>query len=260
LCFSRNPFQDCAFYLGGINDESGGHEVDYLVPAFQMAVKLIVSLDQELFQIIFLSLRVSLTAMLIAALIAVPISIVISLGKFWGKTLLINLINTFMGLPPVVVGLVVYILLSNKTGLFPNVRLLFTPTAMIIAQVFLAIPIVSGFTIVAVRTVDSHVRNTAISLGVSGIQMILLIIKEARYSIGAGIIAGLGRLMAEVGAVMMVGGNVRYQTRVMTTTIAMQKSMGEFQMALALGIILLVISFLLNFMVDRIRTGKELER
>ncbi len=232
--------------------------MDVFAEAFSKAIELLVSFDPELYGIIFLSVRVSLTAVLIASVIAIPMSIAIAISDFWGKNLVINMINTFMSLPPVVVGLLVYILLSNKTGLFPDLRLLYTTTAMILAQILLAIPIVSGLTIVAVRGVDRHIRNTAISIGATPFQLVVLIIKESRYAIGAAVMAGFGRLMAEVGAVMMVGGNIRYQTRVMTTSIALQKSMGEFQQALALGFILLLVSFVITVAVDRIRVGKEL--
>lgn len=234
--------------------------MDVFAEAFMKALELLISFDGELYGVIFLSVKVSLTAVVIASLIAIPLSIAIALGEFWGKTFVINVINTFMSLPPVVVGLIVYILLSNQTGLFPDVRLLYTTTAMIIAQVFLAIPIISGLTIVAVRGVDRHIRNTAISIGVTPFQLIWLIVREARYALSAAVLAGFGRLMAEVGAVMMVGGNIRYQTRVMTTSIALQKSMGEFQQALALGMILLMVSFLITAGVDVIRNRKELAR
>ncbi len=232
--------------------------LNVFIEAFLKAMELLVSFDSELYGVIFLSVRVSLTAVLIASFIAIPTSIAIALGEFWGKSFVINVINTFMSLPPVVVGLIVYIMFSNSTGLFPDIRLLYTTTAMIIAQVLLAIPIISGLTIVAVRGVDKHIRNTAISIGVTPFQLVLLIVREARYAISAAVLAGFGRLMAEVGAVMMVGGNIRYQTRVMTTSIALQKSMGEFQQALALGMILLMVSFLVTAIVDMIRNGREM--
>ncbi len=232
--------------------------MEVFAEAFTKAMALLISLDQELYGIIFLSVKVSLTAVLMASAVAIPLSIALVLSKFRGKAFIINMINTFMSLPPVVVGLIVYVVLSNKTGFFPEIRLLYTTTAMIIAQVLLAIPIVSGLTIVAVQGVDRHVRHTAVSIGVTPFQLVMLIIREARYGIGAAVLAGFGRLMAEVGAVMMVGGNIRYQTRVMTTSIALQKNMGEFQQALALGFILLLVSFLITAAVDTIRGGKEL--
>ena len=229
----------------------------YFSDAFVKAVELLVSFDPELYGIIFLSLKVSAIAIIISSFIAIPLGVIISMGRFFGKKLVINIINTFMSIPPVVVGLVVYILLSNSMGIFHTIRLLFTPTAMIIAQVLLALPVVTGLTIVAVKSVYSRISKTANSLGASYIQLIWIVIKEARYAIGAAVITGFGRLMAEVGAVMMVGGNIRYKTRVMTTAIALQKGMGEFQLALALGIILLATSFIINIGLDYFRREKE---
>lgn len=230
--------------------------MEYFVEAFNKAISLMLSFDPELYGIIFLSIRISVIATLISTIIGLPLGAMIGLNRFWGRKALINLTNTFMGMPPVVVGLVVYILLSNQMGLLGPLRLLFTPTAMIIAQVLLATPIVAGLTIVAVQSSDPMIKKTAVSLGANSLQLVWLIIKEARYAIGAAVIAAFGRLTAEVGAVMMVGGNIRFQTRVMTTSIALNKGMGEFQMALALGIILLVISLLINSALDMFRSGR----
>ncbi|MDD4504499.1 MAG: ABC transporter permease [Clostridiaceae bacterium] len=230
--------------------------MNYFMEAFNKAISLMLSFDPELYGIIFLSLKISVIATLISTVIGLPLGAMIGLHRFWGKTALINLINTFMGMPPVVVGLFVYILLSNQIGILGPLRLLFTPTAMIIAQVMLATPIVAGLTIVAVQSVNSLIKKTAVSLGANGFQLVWLIIKEARYAIGAAVITAFGRLTAEVGAVMMVGGNVRFQTRVMTTSIALHKGMGEFQLALALGIILIFISLLINSALDMLRGGR----
>ena len=230
--------------------------MEYFVDAFNKAVTLMLSFDPELYGIIFLSIRISVIATIISTIVGLPLGAMIGLNKFWGRTALINLTNTLMGMPPVVVGLVVYILLSNQLGIFGPLRLLFTPTAMIIAQVLLATPIVAGLTIVAVRGVDPLMRKTAVSLGANGPQLVWITIKEARYAIGSAVITAFGRLTAEVGAVMMVGGNIRFQTRVMTTSIALHKGMGEFQLALALGIILLLISLLINSALDALRNGR----
>jgi tungstate transport system permease protein len=237
-----------------------GFYLEYFGQAFEKAIELLISFDSELYGIIYLSLKVSAIAVIISSIIAIPLGIIISMGKFCGKRLLINVINAFMGVPPVVVGLVVYILLSNQTGIFPTLRLLFTPTAMIIAQVLLAIPIIMGLTIAAVKDVYGRISKTAVSLGASYIQLIWIVIKEAKYSIGAAVITGFGRLMAEVGAVMMVGGNIRFQTRVMTTAIALQKGMGEFVLALALGIILMSTALIVNIVLDYFRSEKEVPR
>lgn len=227
--------------------------MEYFIEAFNKAISLMLSLDPELYGIIYFSIKISVIATIISTIIGLPLGALVGLNRFWGRTALINLINTFMGMPPVVVGLVVYILLSNQIGILGPLRLLFTPAAMIIAQVLLATPIVAGLTIVAVKGVDPLIKKTALSLGANSFQLVWLIIKEARYAIGAAVITAFGRLTAEVGAVMMVGGNIRFQTRVMTTSIALHKGMGEFQLALALGIILLVISLLINSALDVLR-------
>lgn len=222
--------------------------------ALQEAVKLLISFDPELYGIIFLSLRVTLTALCFAALAGIPLGVLLALKQFRGRGLLLNVINAFMSLPPVVVGLSVYILLSNQTGLVGDHRILFTPMAMVIAQFFLALPLMTGLTVTAILNVDRLVARTARSLGASGWQISLTLVKEARFSIYSALIVVLGRLLGEVGAVMMVGGNVRYQTRVMTTAIALQKGMGEFQTALALGLILLLMAFLVNGILELLRS------
>ena len=228
----------------------------YFQEAFIMAIKNLLSLDPELYGIVFLSLKISTIAVILSALVGIPVGAVIALKEFKGKNVLINMINTLMGIPPVVVGLVVYILLSNQFGIFGNLRLLFTQTAMVMAQTMLATPIIMGLTIVALQGLNPLLPKTAISLGANRYQLVWILIREARYSIGSSIIVAFGRLLAEVGAVMMVGGNIRYQTRVMTTAIALQKGMGEFQEALALGIILLILSLFITTGIDMIRRGK----
>lgn len=230
--------------------------MNYFIDAFNKAVTLMLSFDPELYGIIFLSLKISVVATIISTAIGMPLGAVIGLNRFPGRAALINLTNTFMGMPPVVIGLVVYILLSNQIGILGPLRLLFTPAAMVMAQVLLATPIVAGLTIVAVQGIDPLLRKTAVSLGANSLQLMWIIVKEARYAIGAAVITAFGRLTAEVGAVMMVGGNIRFQTRVMTTAIALHKGMGEFQMALALGIILLMISLLINSVLDVLRGGR----
>lgn len=230
--------------------------MDYFKQAFIMAMKMLLSFDPELYGIVFLSLKISAVAVLISAVIAIPVGTIISIKEFKGKSLLINIINTLMGIPPVVVGLIVYVLLSHQFGPLGSFRLLFTQTAMVIAQIMLAVPIIIGLTIVAIHGINPMIRTTAISLGADKYQLLWTLIKEARYAIGASIIVAFGRLLAEVGAVMMVGGNVRFQTRVMTTAIALHKGMGEFQQALALGMILLFIALLINALLDAVRRGK----
>lgn len=211
---------------------------------------MLISFDPELYGIIFLSLRVTVTALLFASLVGIPLGVMLSMKNFLGKGIIMNINNSLMSLPPVVVGLVVYIMLSNQTGLVGDHRLLFTPLAMMIAQFLLALPLMTGLTATAISNVGRVVKLTSKSLGANNRQMAITVVKEARFSLYAAMIVVFGRLLAEVGAVMMVGGNVRYQTRVMTTAIALQKGMGEFQTALAIGIILLLMSFLVNGMLE----------
>lgn len=219
----------------------------YFLDAFKEAIVLLLSLDEELYSIIFLTLKVSLISLAISSTLGIPLAGFLFMKKFPGRNIILNIINTFMGLPPVVVGLFVYIMLSNQMGLFGDLKLLFTPVAMIIAQTLLALPIVAGLTHTALVSLDELIIKTSITLGASSFQLFITILKEARYGIATAVITAFGRLMAEVGAVMMVGGNVRYQTRVMTTAIALHKGMGEFQTALALGFILLILSFIINY-------------
>lgn len=224
----------------------GGNAINFILETLKEAAKMLVSFDPELYGIILLSLRVTMTALLFASLTGIPLGVMLGLKKFAGKGIIMNINNSFMSLPPVVVGLTVYILLSNQTGLVGDHRLLFSPLAMMIAQYLLALPLMTGLTANAVSNVDRLVKLTSASLGASPFQVAWTVIREARFSIYSAMIVVFGRLLAEVGAVMMVGGNIRYQTRVMTTAIALQKGMGEFQTALALGLILLLMSFLVN--------------
>jgi tungstate transport system permease protein len=212
---------------------------------FNAAFFLIFQKDPELLRIIFLSLQVSGMALVISTVLGLPLAALLSLKRFPGRGVIINLLNTFMGLPPVVVGLFVYLLLSRK-GPFGFLGLLYSPSAMVIAQTILAFPIVSALCHSAIVHVPSMIRQAARTLGATPRQEAVVVIKEARYGIMAGIIAGFGRVMAEVGAILMVGGNIAGYTRVMTTTIALETDKGNFELALALGIILLTISLLIN--------------
>ncbi len=219
--------------------------MDFIIEGFRKAFILILNLDAELLGIILLSLKVSGTALLIAALIGIPLSAVIGLKNFPAKGFIISLMNTFMGLPPVVVGLFIFMLLS-RAGPFGFMELLYTPSAMIIAQTILAFPIVASLCHSAIVGVNPIIKQASMTLGATPFQVAITIIKEARYGIMSGVIAALGRLMAEVGAILIVGGNIAGYTRVMTTTIAMETGKGDFELALALGIILLTISLFIN--------------
>lgn len=219
--------------------------MDTLVEGFKKAFILIFNLNAELLGIIFLSLKVSGSALLVSAVMGIPLSAILGLKKFPAKGFIISLSNTFMGLPPVVVGLFVYILLSRSGPLGP-LGLLYTPSAMVIAQTILAFPIVVSLCSTAIVSVNPIIKQASMTLGATPFQIAITIIKEARYGIMSGVIAAFGRVMAEVGAILIVGGNIAGYTRVMTTTIALETDKGNFELALALGIILLTISLLIN--------------
>ncbi len=219
--------------------------MDSIIEGLRSAFFLILNLNPELLSIIFLSLKVSGTALLIATIIGLPLGALIGLKKFTGRGFSISLLNTFMGLPPVVVGLFLYLLLSRR-GLLGFMALLYSPSAMIIAQSILAFPIVAALSHSAIIKIDPLIKQASLTLGATPFQVTTAMVREARYGIMAGIIAALGRVMAEVGAILIVGGNIAGYTRVMTTTIALETDKGNFELALALGIILLLISFLIN--------------
>ena len=219
--------------------------MESLLQGFIEALKLIFHLDQTLFGIIVLSLKVSGSALVISTAIGLPAGAVLGLKRFAGRDLAISGVNTLMGLPPVVVGLFVYLLLSRK-GPLGFMGLLYSPTAMVVAQTILALPIVTALCHSAIRNVDPIIRQAARTLGATPGQETLAVIREARYGILSAVIAAFGRVMAEVGAILIVGGNIAGYTRVMTTTIALETDKGNFELALALGIILLTIAFIVN--------------
>jgi len=217
-----------------------------ILESFSKAISLILHLDAELLGIIVLSLKVSGTALVVAALFGLPLSVLLGFRKFPFKGVVISMLNTFMGLPPVVVGLFVYLLLS-RSGPLGFLALLYTPSAMIIAQSILAFPIVTSLSHSAIVAVDPIIKQASMTLGATPFQVSLAVVREAGYGIMSAIIAAFGRVMAEVGAILIVGGNIAGFTRVMTTTIALETDKGNFELALALGIILLGISLFVNF-------------
>ena len=219
--------------------------MDPIIEGFKKAFALILAMDRELIGIIFLSIKVSGFALLIGSILGIPAGAFIGLKRFPLRSIAISLLNTLMGLPPVVVGLFVYLLLS-RSGPLGFMGLLYTPSAMVIAQTILALPIVASLSNSAIVSVDPIVKQASVTLGATPSQVTMTIIKEARYGIMSGVIAALGRVMAEVGAILIVGGNIAGYTRVMTTTIALETDKGNFELALALGIILLAISLFIN--------------
>ena len=223
-----------------------------LSQAFASALRQIVTLDPQLLQIIALSLKVTLTAVAIATLLGFAAGGVLAVYRFPGRGAVAALLNALMGLPPVVAGLIVYMLLSNA-GPLGVLQLLYTPGAMIIAQVFLITPIVAALTRQTCEDLLEEYRDQLRSLGASSAEMVTTLLWDGRYRLITAVLAGFGRAIAEVGAVMIVGGNIDHVTRTMTTAIALETSKGNFALALALGMILLAIALVVNVAVMGIR-------
>ena len=215
------------------------------------ALLLIVALDADLFEIIFLSLRVTLTAVVIACFIAIPFGAWLAVNRFRFRRHTIALLNALMGLPPVVVGLIVYLLLS-RSGPFGVLDLLFTPTAMIIAQVIIITPLIASITHQAIRDLWAHYHDLLISLNTTKRQRMITLIYDARRSLLTAALAGFGRAIGEVGAIMIVGGNIDHVTRVLTTAIALETSKGDFAFALALGFVLIALAVIVNLAIHSI--------
>ena len=223
-----------------------------IVTGLQQAVRLLLSLDPELLGIASLSLQVSGLALLISTILGIPLGAWLGLGRFWGRRLAVAFVYTGMGFPPVVVGLFVYLSLSRR-GPLGGLGWLFTPTAMVLAQVIISLPLVAGFTMAAVMGVDPELRPQLVSLGATPRQATWALLREARLGVLVAIIAGFGSIISEVGAVMMVGGNIERHTRVLTTAIVLETQKGNFDLAIALGFILLSIAFLINLFMLRLQ-------
>ncbi len=221
--------------------------MDLLLDSLHSAFLLLVSCDPELLVIVAVSLEVSIISTCIASLFGIPCGFLVSYSSFFGKRFLLTCLNTLLALPTVVIGLLVYAFISRR-GMFGSLELLYTQKAIIIGQVILIIPLVTSLTIAAISRIDNRYRKTALTLGATQFQMVLVIIKEARYGIGAAVIAAFGRVIAEVGISMMLGGNARGFTRTMTTAMALEYDKGEFSLAVALGLTLMTIAFGMNLL------------
>ena len=226
--------------------------MEFLFDSFFSALLLLGSIDPELVAIVSVSLKVSSTSTIIASLVGIPAGFLIAFREFPGKRLLITILNTLLALPTVVVGLFVYAFISRR-GILGVLDLLYTQKAMIIGQVILIIPIVTVFTISAISRIDERYRQTAMTLGANALQTAWIIIREARFGIVAAVIAAFGRVIAEVGISMMLGGNAKGFTRNMTTAMALEYDKGEFVLSVALGIVLLTVSFGLNIIFNYIQ-------
>jgi len=218
------------------------------------AIELIISLDPYVMEIAGRSLGISGTACLLASLICLPLGSLIHFRHFRGKRALINIIQTLFSVPTVLIGLFVFVLFS-RAGPLGELGIIFTPTAMVIGQMILITPLLLGLTISALSGVSKEIMDTATSLGASGLQTVLLVLREARYAVLVAVIMGFGRAISEVGCALMVGGNFKDVTRVLTTAIYLETGQGELELAIALGIILLFLALIINIILNRLQQG-----
>jgi len=217
---------------------------------FLRAIELIITLNPVVVEITTRSLAISLSSAFLAAIICIPLGGLIEFRSFSGKRALINLIQTLYSLPTVTVGLLVFLLLS-RSGPLGGLNLLFTPAGMVLGQTILITPILIGLTYSALSAISPQIKDTARSLGASEMQIIMAVLREARPAVLAAVLLGFGRALSEVGVAMMIGGNIRGYTRVLTTSIALETSMGNLELSMALGIILISISLAINLVLNR---------
>jgi tungstate transport system permease protein len=226
--------------------------MDLLTSGFREAVRLLISGDPEIWSILLLSLQVSGSATLIALALGIPAGAALGLTRFAGRTLLVSLVNTGMGLPPVVVGLFVSMLLW-RSGPFGSLEILYTPAALVVAQAVIAAPLVTGITLAAVQSVPEKFRLQLLALGASRAQMVRVVLRQARLPMLAAVMAGFGGIVSEIGASMMVGGNIKGQTRTLTTAMALETSKGNFEVAIALALLLLLLVFAVSWALTSIQ-------
>jgi len=229
-----------------------------LIDSFRSALLLLFTLNHDMLVVVGCSLRVSSLSTLLAAVIGLPLAFIIAFTSFRGKRLTITCLNTLLALPTVVIGLVVYSFISRRS-IFGSFELMYTQTAMIIGQIILIVPVVTTLTIAAINRIDKRYRMTALTLGANRLQMAWVIFKETRYGVIAAVIAAFGRVIAEIGISMMLGGNAKGFTRTMTTAMALEYDKGEFVFAVALGIVLMALAFAINllFHLFQGRTGSD---
>jgi len=229
--------------------------MSYFADSLSAAIDLIASFDQALYEVVFNSISISLIAAIIAGVLAIPAGIIMALNQFVGKQLIQHILNTLMAMPTVLIGLLLYGLLS-RLGPLGHLELLYTPTAIIMAEAILIFPIMMNLAIAAVTAADPRLVPTLKSLGAKSTTLTIQVAKQTRFIMLAAIITGFGRAIGEVGAAMMVGGNIEGYTRTMTTAIALETSKGEFEVGLALGLLLLLIAFLVNFILSCLQRAK----
>jgi tungstate transport system permease protein len=226
--------------------------MDLILEGFKEAINLLFHGNAEVMKITLLSLAISGSATFIALLIGIPLGAALGLNRFYGRRFVVSLVNTGMGAPPVVVGLIVSVFLW-RSGPFGILRLIYTPYAMVIAQFIISLPIIAGFTMATIQQLDPKLRLQIQALGATRTQMLWLLLKETRLPLLAAVMAGFGAIISEVGASMMVGGNIAGQTRVLTTATVMEVSKGDFGMAMALSVILMLLVFLVNFILTMVQ-------
>lgn len=221
--------------------------MDLFTDSFHSAFLLLISLDAALLTIVGVSLKVSISSTLFASIVGIPLGFTIAFSKFYGKRFVLTCLNTLLALPTVVIGLVVYSFISRQ-GVFGSLGLLYTQQAIVIGQFILIVPIITTLTISAISRIDKRYRRTALTLGANRYQMAWVVFKEGRYGILAAVIAAFGRVIAEIGISMMLGGNSKGFTRTMTTAMALEYDKGEFVLAVALGIVLMSLAFTINLL------------
>jgi ABC-type tungstate transport system permease subunit/ABC-type tungstate transport system substrate-binding protein len=236
-----------------VNKKSSKERKSFFMDAIVSSFNLIINFDKSLFYVVWTSLKVSLLAVLIAIIFSLPLGVVVALNNFKGKNFLLACLNTLMALPTVVVGLLLYGVL-NRQGLLGDLGLLYTPTAMVIGQCVLIIPIIWNLCIAAVKSADPRLAKTCSSLGANYFQRSLIYMSEVRFALIAAVVTGFGRAIGEVGIAMMLGGNIDGYTRTMTTAIALETSKGEFEFALALGFMLLLVAFIINAVLQQFQS------
>ncbi len=233
--------------------------MDYYTNAIYRALQLIITLDQEVIKVVMTSLKLSISSTFLASIISIPLAILIARKKFKSKKIVNIILNTLLSLPTVVIGIFVYSLISRQ-GVLGELDLLFTPLGIIIGQVLLIIPLITALIRNVIYSLDEKLFKTAVSMGASRSQRFKLLLLEARYGIIGALIAAFGRVLGEIGISMMLGGNIKGVTRTITTAMSLETNRGRFAFALSLGLILLMLSFIINFLTYFLQEGKNYER
>lgn len=230
--------------------------MDYFSHSLSSALSLIFQFDSDVWAIVWVSLKISIAAVALSSLFAIPLGTLIALNQFTGKQFLQQILNTLMAIPTVVVGLLLYGILSRQ-GVLGDLGLLYSQWAVVIGESCLITPIILNLTIVAIQSSDNRLVPTLLSLGANHWQLIMMVLSETRFAVMAGLVTGFGRAIGELGIAMMLGGNIEHHTRTMTTSIALETSKGEFESGLALGILLLTLAFIVNMGLQALQQSAE---